>query len=244
VRERLTASPTPRTVNAMRSLAARHGTAVTAVGVVALTLVLAFATSEGRAIVGAVVDGDSRRLRHELLDLHVIGVLVLLLVILSHAILPFPAEIVNGAAGYVYGFTLALPLVLLFWLLSGLLAYWLAERFGRPLARRMVGERRLARGEGWVARAGPVPLLSVRVLPFVPYNAICYAAGIVHVPLRRFAWTTLVGIVPLTTLATYLGSRLEKPDFSDWRIWAAIGAFTALAIAAQLVERRLRARHT
>jgi uncharacterized membrane protein YdjX (TVP38/TMEM64 family) len=134
--------------------------------------------------------------------------------------------------------------VLLFWLLSGLLAYWLAERFGRPLARRVVGERRLGRAEGWVDRGGPVPLLSVRLVPFIPYNAICYAAGIVRVPLRRYTWTTLVGIIPLTALVTYLGSRLEKPDFGDWRIWAAIGGFTALAVAAQLLERRLRARHT
>jgi uncharacterized membrane protein YdjX (TVP38/TMEM64 family) len=228
----------------MRRLVARHGTAVTALGVVVVTLVLAFATSEGRAIVDAVVAGDSKRLRHELLDLHVIGVIVLLLVILSHAVVPFPMEIVNAAAGYVYGFALAMPLLLLFWLLSGLLAYWLAERFGRPLARRTIGARRLGKAEGWVARGGPVALLTVRLVPFIPYNAVCYAAGIVRVPLRRFAWTTLVGIVPLTALATYLGSRLEKPDFSDWRIWVAIGAFTALAVAAQLLERRLRARHT
>jgi len=231
-------------LNGMRRLVARHGMAVTALGVVALTLVLAFATGEGRAILDALVHGDSRRLRHELLDLHVIGVLVLLLVTLSHAIVPFPMELVNAAAGYVYGFALAMPMLLAFWVVSGLLAYWLAERFGRPLARRMIGERRLGRAEGWVARAGVVPLLTVRLLPFVPYNAVCYAAGIVRVPLRRFAWTTLVGIVPLTALATYLGSRLEQPDFGDWRIWAAIGGFTLLAVAAQLVERRLRERHT
>src|SRR3954452_14303710 len=157
----------------MHALFVRHATAITALGVVAVTVVLAVATSEGRAIVDALVHGDAKRLRHELLDLHVAGVLVLLLVVLSHAIVPFPMELVNAAAGYVYGFTVAMPILLVFWVLSGLLAYWLAERFGRPLASRMVGERRLGRAEGWVARAGPVPLLTVRLLPFVPYNAVC-----------------------------------------------------------------------
>jgi len=230
----------------VRALIVRHGTAIAALGIVALTLVLAFATSEGRTIVQAIVDGDTRRLRHELLDLHVLGVVVLLLVILSHAIVPFPTEVVSAAAGFVYGFAAALPMLLVFWLLSALLAYWLAERFGRPLARRVVGERNLRRAEEFVARGGPVPLISVRLVPFVPYNAICYAAGIVRVPLRRYAWTTFVGIIPLTTLVTYLGSRLEKPDFGDWRLWAAVGAFTLVAVAAQILERRLRrpARHT
>jgi uncharacterized membrane protein YdjX (TVP38/TMEM64 family) len=231
-------------VTELRRLLARHGTALAAVGAIAAVVVLALATSQGRAILGAIGHGDSRRLRHELLDLHVVGVLVLLLVILSHAIVPFPSEVVSGAAGFVYGFALAFPMMLLFWLLSGLLAYWLAARFGRPLARRAVGESRLSRAEEFVSRGGPVPLLSVRLIPFIPYNAICYAAGIVRVPQRRYAWTTLVGIVPLTALVTYLGSRLEQPDFGDWRIWAAIGGFTAVAVAAQLVERRLRARHT
>jgi uncharacterized membrane protein YdjX (TVP38/TMEM64 family) len=229
-------------VGAVRRVLARHGTAIAALGVVLLTLALAFGTSEGRTILDAIASGDTSRLRHELLDLGVVGVLVLLLVILSHAIVPFPTEVVSGAAGFVYGFALAMPMLLVFWVLSALLAYWLAERFGRPLARRLVGERRLTQAEEFVSRGGPVPLVSVRLVPFVPYNAICYAAGIVRVPLRRYTWTTFVGIIPLTTLVTYLGSRLEKPDFADWRIWAAIGGFTALAVAAQVVERRVRRR--
>ena len=86
----------------------------------------------------------------------------------------------------------------------------------------------------------------MRLVPFIPYNAICYAAGIVRVPLPRYAWTTCVGIIPLTALVTYLGSRLQKPDFADWRVWAAIAGFIALAVVAQVIERRLRrpARHT
>src|SRR4051812_40960924 len=99
----------------MRSLIVRHGTTITALGAVALTLVLAFATPTGREIVDAMVNGDTRRLRHELLDLHVIGVLALLLVMLSHAIVPFPMEVVNAAAGFVYGFAVALPMLLVFW---------------------------------------------------------------------------------------------------------------------------------
>jgi uncharacterized membrane protein YdjX (TVP38/TMEM64 family) len=184
--------------------------------------------------------------REELLDLHVVGVLVLLTVILSHAIVPFPTELVTAAAGFVYGFAAALPMLLLFWLASGMLAYWLARRYGRPLARRVVGTRRLRQAEEFVARGGPVPLISVRLVPFIPYNAICYAAGIVRVPEGRYAWTTLVGIAPLTALVAYLGSRLQEPDFGDWRIWAAVGGFTTLAILAQVLERRLRrpSRHT
>jgi uncharacterized membrane protein YdjX (TVP38/TMEM64 family) len=231
----------------LRHFLGRHATELTAFGTVAIVLLLGLVTHEGRSIVQAILDGDSRRLREELLDLHVVGVLVLLTVILSHAIVPFPTELVTGAAGFVYGFAAAFPMLLLFWLASGMLAYWLAGRYGRPLARRVVGARRLRRAEEFVARGGPVPLISVRMVPFIPYNAICYAAGIVRVPERRYAWTTLVGIAPLTALVAYLGSRLQQPNFGNWRLWAAIAGFTALAVLAQVVERRVRRpppRHT
>ncbi|MEA2422727.1 MAG: hypothetical protein QOF55_1826, partial [Thermoleophilaceae bacterium] len=176
-----------------------------------------------------------------LLALGVGGVLELLAVALSHAILPFPTELVTGAAGFVYGFWLAVPMLLVCWLASALLAYWLAERFGRPLARRLVGTRRLARAEELMDRGGAATLLSLRLIPLIPFNAICYAAGITRVPLTRYGWTTVVGILPLTVLVAYLGSRLESPDFTDWRVWLLIAAFVAIVVAGQVVERRLRA---
>jgi uncharacterized membrane protein YdjX (TVP38/TMEM64 family) len=222
----------------MRRYASRHLVTLIAVGMVVLVVVLAAATPAGHNIVNATLDGNSRELRRELLDLGVVGVLVLLAVILSHAIVPFPSELVTGAAGFVYGFWLALPMLLAFWLASALLAYWLAERFGRPLARRLIGSERLARAEQMVERGGAGALLSLRVIPLIPYNAICYAAGITRVPLWRYSWTTVAGILPLTVFVAYLGSRLRTPDFTDPRIWLLIAVIVATVIAGSRFRRR------
>jgi uncharacterized membrane protein YdjX (TVP38/TMEM64 family) len=222
--------------------ASRHLATAAALGAVAVVILLASATSTGRSIVDAIVNGDSRELRRQLLDLGVGGVVVLLTVCLSHAIVPFPTELVTAAAGFVYGFWLAVPLLLVCWLASALLAYWLAERFGRPLARRLVGARRLERAEELMDRGGAATLLALRLIPLIPYNAICYAAGITRVPLFRYAWTTVVGIIPLTVLVAYLGSRLKSPNFEDWRVWVLIAAFIAIVVAGQVIERRLRYR--
>ena len=226
----------------MYRFATRHVATVASFGAVALVIVLAAGTETGRHVVDAIVNGDSRELRRQLLDLGVGGVVVLLTVCLSHAIVPFPTEIVSAAAGFVYGFWLAVPLLLACWLASALLAYWLAERFGRPLARRLVGARRLERAEELMDIGGAATLLSLRLIPLIPYNAICYAAGITRVPLVRYSWTTVVGIIPLTVLVAYLGSRLKSPDFGDWRVWALIVLFIAIVVAGQIVERRLRYR--
>ena len=37
----------------------------------------------------------------------------------------FPAEIVNATAGLAFGFWVAFPIVMVSWVLSGLIAYWL-----------------------------------------------------------------------------------------------------------------------
>lgn len=221
----------------MARFASRHLVTAAALGVIAVVILLAAATPTGRHIVEALFDGDSRELRRELLDLSVVGVLVLLAVALSHAIIPFPTELLTGAAGFVYGFWAAVPMLLVCWLASALLAYWLAERFGRPLARRLIGTDRLARAEAMMDRGGATTLLSMRLIPFIPFNAICYAAGITRVPLGRYSWTTAVGILPLTCLVAYLGSRLESPDLTDWRLWLVIVVFVAIVIAGGRMRR-------
>ena len=231
-----------RSLEAVSQFLSRHLVTVTALGTVALVVVLAVATDTGRHVVDAMLNGDSRELRRELVGLGVGSVLVLLVVCLSHAIVPFPTELVTAAAGFVYGFWLALPLLLGCWLASALLAYWLAERFGRPLARRLVGAKRLDRAEELMELGGAATLLALRLIPLIPYNAICYAAGITRVPLGRYAWTTVVGITPLTVLVAYLGSRLESPDFTDWRVWLLIVAFIGIVVAGQIIERKLRTR--
>ncbi len=222
----------------MGRFASRNLVTVTAVGMVAIVVILAAGTQTGRHIVDATASGDSKELRRSLRALGFGGVLVLLAVILSHAIVPFPTELVSGAAGFVYGFWAAVPILLVFWLLSALLAYWLAERYGRPLARRLVGADRLARAEGVVERGGAGALLSMRVIPLIPYNAICYAAGITRVPLGRYSWTTVVGILPLTVFVAYLGSRLRSPDFTDPRIWALVLVIVGTVIAGSRFRRR------
>jgi uncharacterized membrane protein YdjX (TVP38/TMEM64 family) len=227
-------------VTRTRSFLARHAVALGTLGLIAGLIVLAVATQTGQNIVQATLDGNSRELRHELLGLGVGGVLVLLAVILAHAIVPFPSELATGTAGFVYGFWVTVPMMLAFWLASALVAYWLAERFGRPLARRLVGDRRLCQAEEFVGRGGSAALLSMRLIPLIPYNAVCYAAGVTRVPLGRYAWTTVAGITPLTVLVAYLGSRLESPNFGDWRVWLLVLTFVAIVVAGQVLERRLR----
>jgi len=117
------------------------------------------------------------------------------------------------------------------WFLTALLAYELAREVGRPVARRLIGEGRLAKAQAWVDRGGATGLIAARFVPLIPFNAVCYAAGITGVPRPRYAWTTAIGIAPFCVVVTYLGSRLQTTSLTDWRLWLLVGVLVALLLA-------------
>lgn len=183
-----------------------------------------------RNMVGAALDADTDAVRRQLLDLGALGPILLTMAILAHAAVPYPGGIATAAAGYVYGFAASAAFLVAAWLASALLAYWLARLAGRPLVQRLIGPDRLGAGERLVERGGATALIAVRLVPLVPFNAVCYAAGLSRVPLGRYAWTTLLGLAPFTLTVAYLGSRLQDPDATDWRLWLAGGIALALLL--------------
>ena len=58
--------------------------------------------------------------------------LIGLLLGLVHVVVWYPAEILNAAVGYVYGFWVAMPLIMAVWLINALLAYWIGRHATRP----------------------------------------------------------------------------------------------------------------
>jgi uncharacterized membrane protein YdjX (TVP38/TMEM64 family) len=136
--------------------------------------------------------------------------LIVLGLCLVHAVLFYPAEIVDAAAGFVYGFWPGLALVAAGWMLNAWAAYAIGHSLAHPVLQRMLGPKRFQRAEAMVARGGVTLLLTVRLIPILPFSLISYAAGAARVPAWRYTWTTFVGYTPITALATYLGSRLEE----------------------------------
>lgn len=212
----------------------------TLVAALALTGLL-FAIDPIRDAVGAAFSGDLGEMRDELDSLGAAAALVLIGIALVHAIVPFPAEFPTAAAGFVLGFAIAFPLMVLAWTLSCLAAYGLARVVGPPVLDRLVGEERMAAADRLIARGGWPILLAGRLIPIVPYNVVSYAAGATRVPPGRFAWTTAVGVMPLTALTALLGQRLQEPRFDDPVLWAVLLGVVALLALARPVGRRLRA---
>jgi uncharacterized membrane protein YdjX (TVP38/TMEM64 family) len=219
----------------------RNGAFFTLLGLVALGALVVMVPPL-RDGVGNVLSGDAGELRQELWDLGPAGALVLVALMLVHAVVPFPSELINAAAGLVYGFWIALPLVLAGWLLSALATYAIGRHAARPVLRRFIGEERLEEGARLVERGGRTALLAARLVPIVPYSAVGYVAGVAQVPLWRFAWTTVVGSIPLCAAVVYLGNRLDSLSPTDPGLLVAVGSFLLLLVGGRVLTQRVRRR--
>ena len=68
------------------------------------------------------------------------GIATIVLVV-AHAVVFYPSEIVTATGGHVYGFLPGLALAAGGWLLAALLSYALGRSAGRPFLRRLLGRR-------------------------------------------------------------------------------------------------------
>ena len=211
--------------------------AVTLSGIVVLAL-LVLAIPELRDAFEAALRGDTAEVRADVKGLGVAGPLLILALALIHSVVFYPAEIVDAAAGFVYGFFGALALMMLGWLLSGLLCFAVGRSLARPLLDRWFGTERFERIEAAIERGGVTLLLAVRLLPVVPFSLVSYAAGAARVPVWRFAWTTLVGYLPITALSVYFGTRLEGLSLTDPLVLGSAAALLALLLIGHWVMRR------
>lgn len=223
--------------------APRRGRVELAAGVAAIVagLVIVAVVPQLRHCVSLALGGHFGELRRYIKSLGAGGFALLVGLMLVHAVIWYPSEIVTTTAAYAYGFGPGLALVVAGWLVAALLTYALGASVGRPVLRRVLGARFVRLEEG-IERGGITLLLSGRLIPFVPFALVGYAAGATRVGLWRFSWTTVVGYLPLTTAVAYLGSQARTLSSGDPFVWVSAGVIIALLVAAQVIRRRSRAR--
>lgn len=226
--------PDPEHAHHRPPLPSATSVAITVAGIAA-TAALIWQVDPLRDAVPAALRGDTEQVREDMDGLGIGGPLIVLALCCIHAVVFYPTEIVDAAAGYVYGFGPALALVMFGWMLNGWICLAIGRSVGRPVLHRLLGAERFERVEGMVERGGVTLLLAVRLVPIIPFSLTSYAAGAAHVPFWRFTWTTAIGYLPLTAIAVFLGTRLEDFSPTDPLFLAGLAAILALLAAANWV---------
>lgn len=211
--------------------------AVTLAGIAVMAVIVVL-VDPLRDSVTAALQGDHDEVRNQIDELGFWGPILILGLAILHAVVFYPAEIVDAAAGFAYGFFPALLLVMFGWLINGLVCWAIGRSIARPLLDRWFGAERFERIERSIERGGATLLIAMRLIPILPFSIVSYAAGAARVPLGRFLWTTMVGYLPITALSVYFGTQLEDISITDPLVIGSGLALLALLGAGHWTMRR------
>ncbi len=143
-----------------------------------------------------------------------------LLLLAGDSFLPVPSTLVMSALGYAAGVLLGGLAASLGLSLSGALAYGVCRRWGLPMARRLCGERGMARVETAMARHGPWLILATRSVPILQEASSCLA-GVVRMPARLYFPALVAGCVPTGFAYAAIGaSALQE---RGWAVGLSVG---------------------
>jgi uncharacterized membrane protein YdjX (TVP38/TMEM64 family) len=134
---------------------------------------------------------------------------------------PIPSAPIALAAGAAYGHLWGTVQVVIGAELGALIAFGLARILGHDVLRRVFGDR-VDAGLLGSQTALTMTVFASRLMPFVSFDMISYAAGLSRLHAWRFALATLAGIVPASFLLAHLGGEAVSGDLGRVT-WAVLG---------------------
>ena len=124
--------------------------------------------------------------------------------------LAVPGTILTFAGGAVFGFWWGTLLNMLAANIGANAAFLLARTLGRDGVRTLMGSdsRALEKLDNVVTQHGFRGLLTLRLIPLVPFNALNFGSGLMPLTWRTYATATVIGIVPGTAIYTFFADAL------------------------------------
>lgn len=134
---------------------------------------------------------------------------------------PLPSAPIALAAGAAYGHVWGTIQVVLGAEIGALIAFGLARALGRDALRHLLGDR-VDAGLLGSQNALTWAVFGSRLMPFVSFDLMSYAAGLSGLHVWRFALATLAGIVPASFLLAHVGGEAASGDMGP-ATWAILG---------------------
>ncbi len=134
--------------------------------------------------------------------------LFLLIMTLQGIIAPIPSEVVLIATGMIYGFVVGGIMGTIGSVAAGVFCFYLSRKGGRPLAEKFVGTNALLLIDELIHKYGSGIIVVARFLPFIPFDPVSYAAGLVDMDSKKYTLATFLGSIPRAFFYAYLGASL------------------------------------
>ncbi len=171
-------------------------------------------------------------------------VLVIALMTIAIVMSPLPSAPIAIAAGAAYGHLWGTVYVATGSLSGALVAFGIARYLGSSFVEEMLKKRA---GTGILDRflksqnALMATVFASRLMPFLSFDIISYAAGLTPLAIWRFALATVAGIVPASFLLAHFGEELASADLQRIGLTVLLlGFLTAVPLVVKYLYRRIR----
>ena len=151
-------------------------------------------------------------LKQWFLELGVAGPLMIIgLMTLAIVMSPVPSAPIALAAGAAYGHTAGTLYVILGAELGAITAFAIARLAGMVTVQKWFGPQAIQRLNGSQNTMMVIVFVS-RLLPFISFDMVSYAAGVTPLRFWRFALATLAGIIPASFLLAHFGAEMASGE--------------------------------
>ena len=141
--------------------------------------------------------------------LGIIGIFLFIAIMaIQGLIVPIPSEIVLLAAGIIWGFIMGGIMGVIGSMAAAIVCYYVSKRGGRPVAEKLVGVSALNMADDLIQKYGTGAIVVARFLPFVAFDPISYASGLVEMDVKKYSLGTFLGSIPRAFFYAWLGASL------------------------------------
>lgn len=121
---------------------------------------------------------------------------------------PLPAFLITFANAAVFGWVWGAALSWSSAMVGALLCFAIAKFLGRGVVEKLTSKPALESVDNFFDKHGKYAILIARLLPFISFDIVSYAAGLTSMRLGPFLLATGIGQLPATLIYSYVGGML------------------------------------
>lgn len=131
-----------------------------------------------------------------------------LLMVLQSVAAPLPAFLITFANAAIWGWWKGAILSWSSAMVGAIVCFYIARILGREAVEKLTTKTAVSSVDKFFERYGKSTILICRLLPFVSFDFVSYAAGLTSMSLASFLIATGVGQLPATIVYSYVGGML------------------------------------
>lgn len=130
------------------------------------------------------------------------------LMVFQDVVAPLPAFLITFANASLFGWWQGMILSWVSSMAGASLCFYLARLLGRGMAEKLTTKSGLQSVDRFFDRYGSNCIIICRLLPFMSFDLVSYAAGLTSMSFSSFFIATALGEFPATVIYSYIGGML------------------------------------